>query len=282
MNNLFGDKNLPECKLISLDEYLILKLSGPLTKETATLFEDEFRSILGEPHRNLIINMESVLEVSKTWLRRLVQLQVDLRGFNCKLQIILLNEILVKRIKDEGLERLLPISKSLRDALVDLNIVSRKQLDVNFVNPFLHAIVHVLQIEAKIKAQPEGIRLKTRKGEFAGDISGVIGIISNSFRGMIVISFPTQTFLNVINKMLGENHTELNDEIESGAAELTNIVLGLAKNTLNDRGYGIKSALPSVVRGENHGFSQLGSGPTIIVPFQTDVGPFYAEICLSD
>jgi chemotaxis protein CheX len=60
------------------------------------------------------------------------------------------------------------------------------------------------------------------------------------------------------------------------------MVFGQAKVALNEKGYGLQTAVPSVVSGRDHGIQGIGAGPRIRVPFETDAGPFFIEICLSD
>ena len=81
--------------------------------------------------------------------------------------------------------------------------------------------------------------------------------------------------------MLGEEFTTLNSEIIDGAGELTNMIFGQAKITLNEKGYGIKTALPSVIAGKDHSLNAMTKGPVVVVPFTTPKGNFFVEICLS-
>ena len=60
------------------------------------------------------------------------------------------------------------------------------------------------------------------------------------------------------------------------------MIFGQAKVVLNENGYGIKTAIPSVVSGKDHTLSGLTKGPVVIVPFSTEFGPFFVEICLSN
>lgn len=115
-----------------------------------------------------------------------------------------------------------------------------------------------------------------------GDISGVIGIVSDAFQGSVVISFPEDTFLGVISRMLGEEYHKIDQEIIDGAGELTNMIFGQAKIVLNEKGYGIKTAIPSVVSGKDHSLAALTKGPVIVVPFTTEFGKFFVEIGLSN
>lgn len=157
----------------------------------------------------------------------------------------------------------------------------QKVLDVNFVNPFLDATMHVLKTQSSTEAIPGQIFKKEPQEKFPGDISGVIGLVSDVFTGSVVISFPKETFLGIMSRMLGEEFTEITQDIEDGAGELTNIIFGQAKITLNERGYGINTAIPSVITGKNHSISQVSKGPRLVIPFETDVGAFFVEICIS-
>lgn len=155
-------------------------------------------------------------------------------------------------------------------------------IDINFVNPFLHATLNVLKVQASIEATPGKPYLKKEGAVMSGDVSGVIGIVSETFNGSVVITFPEATFLKVMSGMLGEEITTLNKDITDGAGEITNMIFGQAKVTLNDRGYGIKMALPTVVTGKGHTLSALSKGPTVVVPFTSPAGDFFVEICLSE
>ena len=154
--------------------------------------------------------------------------------------------------------------------------------DINFVNPFLAATLNVLKVQAGIAAEPGKVFVKKDSDSMSGDVSGVIGIVSDSFNGTVVITFPEKTFLNVMSGMLGEELTELNKDLVDGAGEITNMIFGQAKVSLNDRGYGIKMALPTVISGKNHSLSALSKGPMVVVPFKSSAGDFFVEICLSE
>lgn len=155
-------------------------------------------------------------------------------------------------------------------------------IDTNFVNPFLAAALNVLKVQASVSAEPGKVALKKAGEPLKGDVSGVIGIVSESFKGSVVISFPENTFLKVMSGMLGEDIKELNQEILDGAAEITNMIFGQAKVVLNERGYGIQMALPQVISGKGHSLSSLAKGPTFVVPFKSTAGDFFVEISLSE
>ena len=157
-----------------------------------------------------------------------------------------------------------------------------KKIDVNFINPFLEATMKTLETQCSTKCTAGQVYMKNRGDKYSGDISGVIGLVSDVFTGSVVISFPATTFLPIMTRMLGEDCTEINDMIRDGAGELTNIIFGQAKIVLNKAGFGIKTALPSVIAGADHSVVPMTNGPRFAIPFETDVGPFSVEICLSN
>jgi chemotaxis protein CheX len=80
--------------------------------------------------------------------------------------------------------------------------------------------------------------------------------------------------------MLGEEQTAINHDIEDAAGELTNIIFGHTKKALEQKGLKLEKAIPSVITGANHAISHQSTGPIIVTPFESDLGPFYVQICL--
>ena len=75
-----------------------------------------------------------------------------------------------------------------------------------------------------------------------------------------------------------EEFTEIDDELQDGAGELLNIIFGQAKAALNERGYGLDLAIPSVIRGNDLKVTHMTNSPAIIIPFTSEVGPLYIEV----
>jgi chemotaxis protein CheX len=150
--------------------------------------------------------------------------------------------------------------------------------DVNFINPFLGATLHVLKIQAQVVARPGKLSVNRSENPLRSDICGVIGISSESFKGRVAICFPESTFLKVMSKMLGEEYSTLTPEITDGAAELANIIFGQAKVTLNERGYGLLMSLPQMVPGNDLALLPKTNEKSVVMPFQSDEGEFFVVI----
>lgn len=272
----------PSYKFIRGEGHITLTLVGALGAEQWNLFSAELPANVGEPVPFCVVNCAELTDLSPEWGRGLVQFQKTLQAASKDLRLIIVKPALLEVLKREGLDSTFKRAATQRDALIELGVITKKRLDTDFLNPFLDATLRVLSVQASTTATAKKAVIKPANEAQLGDISGVIGIVSETFNGSVVISFPEQTFLKIMSSMLGEECTTLSKDIVDGAGELTNMIFGQAKITLNEKGYGIKTALPSVISGKGHSLQTLTKGPVVLVPFESSAGDFFVEICLSD
>ena len=153
-------------------------------------------------------------------------------------------------------------------------------MDVRFVNAFLEGTITVLKTMAFIEPRPGKPYLK-QDNMAVGDISGIIGL-TGSARGSLALSFSERCILRVVSNMLGEEITNLNPEIQDAVGEITNMISGAARKNLEAKGFNITAAIPTVVFGKGHSIIHVMGGPSIIIPFETDNGPFVVDVCISE
>ena len=115
-----------------------------------------------------------------------------------------------------------------------------------------------------------------------GDVSGLIGMVGKQTKGSFSISFETKLALEIMNRMLGERPDTINEDVTDMVGEITNMVTGGAKNILGDKGYDFDMATPAVVSGVAHTISHKAKGPKLILPFDSDFGKVYIEICFDE
>jgi len=151
-------------------------------------------------------------------------------------------------------------------------------MDVNYINPFLQGTLDVLKTMASIIATPGKPYVKTSMTA-AGDISGIIGITGDA-TGSLAISFTERCICDVVNSMLGENHASINAEIIDAVGELTNMISGAARNLMEKQGIKAFAAIPTVVHGKNHTINAIYNVPSIIIPFATNAGAFFVDVCI--
>lgn len=261
--------------------YFLLKLSGNLKDATAEDYLKQNFPEMIESGFDVIVNCTNITNISRGWLRALSATEKQVRENKKGLRLIRVPNSIQLTILNEGLSRILKSSNDLRDALLSLGLVTKLSLDVGFINPFLSATLNVLKVLVAVEARAGSIFMK-KSPELTGDISGVIGLISDSFNGNVTITFPEKTFVAFMSKIHGEVYTSILPEIADGAGEISNMIFGQAKIELNEQGYAIKTALPSIILGKNHHFSSGAQGLTIVVPFESPAGNFFVEICILD
>ena len=153
------------------------------------------------------------------------------------------------------------------------------ELNPKFFKPFIEGTINTFKIQCSVEAKHGLPYIKGTKPQPDFSIAGVIGITSTAFNGNIVLCFPEQVFLGLISKMLGEDFKEITSELQDGASELLNIIFGQAKTLLNNQGYTIEKAIPSVIRGKQLITSAHSRNRVIVLPFNTEFGEFCVEIC---
>jgi chemotaxis protein CheX len=154
------------------------------------------------------------------------------------------------------------------------------KLDVDFINPFIECAVDTLNDMCgvnDIKADPP--ELLDEDNVIDVQISGSIEVSSPFFKGHVAISFNQEVYDGIIQKMLELRDDEtLKDD--DGAAEILNVIYGRSKVKLNEFGYKLERGVPKVIRGENHKIAPNSKTPTLLVPFKSNAGDFYIQICV--
>lgn len=153
-------------------------------------------------------------------------------------------------------------------------------MDVQFVNPFIDATIHVLSSLAFTEAHVGKPYLK-RDAVAQGDVSGIVGL-SGEARGTISVTFTKPCILKIVSKMFGEEITEINDEVKDAVGEILNIVSGNGRQRLQGVGKTVKGAIPTVITGKDHIITHMTSHPIIAVPFNTENGSFTFEVCFEE
>lgn len=111
-----------------------------------------------------------------------------------------------------------------------------------------------------------------------GDVTGIIGMSSSQLKGSMAISFTEAVIIDIVEKMVGEKVTGIDDTVTDMVGELTNMTTGGAKNLLAENGYDFDMATPVVVSGKQHEITHKAKGKIILIPFSTDAGQFFIEL----
>lgn len=158
---------------------------------------------------------------------------------------------------------------------------------VEFSKPFISAAKNIFETMVFSKLQPGKPSIKANNIS-RGEVSAVIGMsgIRNSndneefdFQGMLVLSWPYETYFKVASAMLMDSYNEYTEEIADVGGEICNMVMGNAKRELSSQGYKVDMAIPSMIEGKGHTIKYPSNTTTISIPIKSAHGDFYIEIC---
>lgn len=152
------------------------------------------------------------------------------------------------------------------------------QTDPEFFKPFVEGTVNTLKTMCSIDATLGKPFIKGRVPPPDFQVAAMIGLTSTQFTGSIALCFPEKLFLKIMSNMLGETFTSITPDLQSGAAELLNIIFGGAKTVLNQKGHTIQMARPMVIQGATLKTTHLGKDPVMVLPFSTSSGEIHIEI----
>ncbi len=150
-------------------------------------------------------------------------------------------------------------------------------LDKTLINSFIEGVSKTLETMASTKVT-YGKPFVEQKFSARGEVAGVVGMVSNEYKATLTLSFPKPAILLILENMLGEKYNDITNEVFDAVGELTNMIYGSAKGTLNDLGYNFEMAIPTVIKGQFI-MLQHSKSATLVIPFKlTNQTEFYIEI----
>lgn len=154
-------------------------------------------------------------------------------------------------------------------------------MNVKLINPVLETIVNVLSTMANVK--PSMGKPSVKKDEIAlGEVTGIMRMNSPTVRASLAITFTRRAILDIVKRMLGEELTEVDDTARDMAGEMTNMVVGGAKNLYATQGFDFDMSTPAILVGKDHAVHHAYPGKTIVMPFTSESGEFFVEICFEE
>lgn len=153
-------------------------------------------------------------------------------------------------------------------------------LDKTLINSFIDGVSKTLKTMANTDVVV-GKPFVEPKFAPRGEVAGVVGMVSNQYKATLTLSFPKSSILLILENMLGEKYPDISDEVFDAVGELTNMIYGSAKGTLNGLGYDFEMAIPTVIKGQFI-MLQHAKSATLVIPFKlTNQTEFFIEISVS-
>jgi len=151
-------------------------------------------------------------------------------------------------------------------------------IKADHINPFIHSTLDALETMAFTKAQIGKPFLKTDEDPRC-DISGSIGLTGEA-AGSVTVDFGRELACQIVSRMLGEPHSEIDATVRDGVGEIANMIAGGAKGEMQAKNLNFNIALPTVTLGRDLSHSHPPNVTCVVVPFTTDIGSFTIEVAL--
>jgi chemotaxis protein CheX len=151
-------------------------------------------------------------------------------------------------------------------------------ISADWINPFITAATEVLEKVLGVKPTLSKPYVKQSDETFF-DISGLIGLTGEAV-GSIAFSMPKQTALKMVSKFVGEEALGLSTDTRDAIGELTNIIAGRVKKIFYEKNIRMKISVPNVIVGKEHTISSAKDVPTIVIPFDSELGNFAIQVSL--
>lgn len=270
-----------------LKEYIVLQCKGDLdvdsSEEIIALVKPHFEEIVANVDLlGFVFDLRKTAKFDGYFLKQIAVLAQPLKKAQKRVILTNVSKDSLRIVKELGMDSVLEHEANIAGYSAAEQETKRNfKVDVNFINPFVDSTMNTLKVQCSVTVTPQKIYLKDVDDPFSNlniAIAGVIGLTSKAFNGSIAVCFPKETFLKVLSNMLGETYTDITKDVEDAAGELLNIIFGGAKVVLNDKGYGIEKAIPTIVRGTDLKVRHLSPNPTMVLPFDSSAGPFAIEI----
>ena len=146
---------------------------------------------------------------------------------------------------------------------------------IEIAKSFINATINVLSTMSNITPKP-GKPFVKKDETAAGDVSAVIGFTGDR-NGSISVSFSKKCAVALVKAMLGDDVQDILQDAKDAVGEITNMISGQARVSLQDLGINCAGSTPSVILGDNHTITHVTKSPVMVIPFSTEYGNFFVE-----
>ncbi len=152
-------------------------------------------------------------------------------------------------------------------------------MKVKFLNPFVDLACEILNLELHEKVERGNLHLENDV-YVTDDVTVILSLIG-SVEGTVFYSMSKEVTLQLTSKLMERTFDTLDRLVQSGVAELGNVITGRASMKLADAGYEAEISTPSLIMGKGATISTLDH-PRLIVPLITSMGTITIHLALRE
>ncbi len=152
-------------------------------------------------------------------------------------------------------------------------------MKVEFINPFVAAAYHVLEMEIKAPISKGELRLEEAHYT-TNDITTIIGVVGK-VSGTVLYGTAERTAKQMASAIVGQTIAIFDKLAESAVSELGNMITGRASALLEEAGYPCKITPPTLIIGRG---TIISTTPfqRLIIPLLTKYGEVTIAVALKE
>lgn len=152
-------------------------------------------------------------------------------------------------------------------------------MKVKFLNPFVDSACEILKLELNENVERGDLHLEN--GLYVTDDVTVILSLIGLVEGTVFYSMSKDFAIQMASKLMDGTFNTLDKLVQSGIAELGNVITGRASMKLAAAGYETNISTPSLIMGRGATISTLDH-PRLIVPLITSMGAVTIHLALRE
>lgn len=145
------------------------------------------------------------------------------------------------------------------------------------VAPLISAAMMVIEAEAKAKVTRGELELRVSRRTMQ-EVTVLLGV-TGEVEGTITLGLSQETARNLVAAILGEPQPEFTPDVESGIAEMGNMIVGRASMELESSGFSCQITPPSVFVGKGATFTTFDT-QHILIPLESKLGTIELGVAL--
>lgn len=156
-----------------------------------------------------------------------------------------------------------------------------KMLLANFTMPFVDAVIKTLHIQYGTKAVLSRPYLKSEdppKSSMEADLALVMQLKGSTFSGHFSISFPGLMFKQMVARVFGEDLSLSYTKQGAKALDIGHMIFTSVQGASGEQNFRMEKGPSFFVTGKNLHLRCTNDDETMILPFQTEFGPFQVEL----
>jgi chemotaxis protein CheX len=142
-------------------------------------------------------------------------------------------------------------------------------MNVKFLNPFIEATYEIIKLETGYEMQHGQLDLETDP-YLTDDLTVIISLVG-AVEGNVMYSMSKQTVLELVSRLMGQSMGAMDPMVQSGIAELGNVITGRAGIKLAQQGYETNISPPTLLVGKGAAIYTLDISRVVVPLFSNDI-----------